>query len=56
MSEKLCNGDCLVCDHHACEWYEPGSDREFDRYAVEIQNGEGYYDEDGRFHRFAVFD
>ena len=30
---------------------EPGTDADFDRYAVEVQNGDGYYDEDGKFRR-----
>lgn len=28
---------------------EPGTDADFDRYAVEVQNGSGYYDADGRY-------
>ncbi|MBP3806864.1 MAG: hypothetical protein ILA13_00450 [Eubacterium sp.] len=32
--------------------YENLSDADSDRYAVEVQNGEGYYDEDGKFRRF----
>ena len=31
---------------------EPGTDADFDRYAVEVQNGDGYYDEDGKFRRY----
>ena len=31
---------------------EPGTDADFDRYAVEVQNGDGYYDADGRYRRY----
>lgn len=31
---------------------EPGTDVDFDRYAVEVQNGDGYYDIFGHFHRY----
>lgn len=31
---------------------EPGTDADFDRYAVEVQNGDGYYDKDGKFRRY----
>ena len=37
------NGSCVA---------EPGTDRDFDRYAVEVQNGDGYYDESGSFVRY----
>lgn len=37
------NGSCVA---------EPGTDADFDRYAVEVQNGDGYYDEDGNFKRY----
>ena len=32
---------------------EPGTDRDFDRYAVEGQNGDGYYDTAGKFRRYS---
>lgn len=35
---------------------EPGSDADFDRYAVEVQNGTGYYDQSGSFVRFRDVD
>ena len=28
---------------------QPGTDEDFDTYAVEVQNGEGYYDGSGKF-------
>ena len=28
---------------------EFGSDADFDRYAVQVQNGEGYYDDNGNY-------
>ena len=34
------NGSCVQ---------EPGADADFDQYAVEVQNGAGYYDENGRY-------
>lgn len=30
-----------------CEEY--GTDRDFDRYASEVMNGQGYYDDEGRY-------
>ena len=35
---------------------EFGSDAAFDKYAVEVMNGDGYYDEDGIFRRYATPD
>lgn len=39
------------------EWDEDtivgyGSDADYDTYAVQVQNGDGYYDENGRFHYY----
>ena len=31
--------------------HEFGSDESLDRHSVEVQNGAGYYDSDGTFHR-----
>ena len=31
---------------------EYGTDADFDRYAVEVQNGDGYYASDGHFVRY----
>lgn len=31
---------------------EPGSDADFDRYSVEVQNGEGFYDELGHYRSY----
>lgn len=35
---------------------EAGTDADFDRYSVEVQNGDGYYDNNGRFQRYAHAD
>ncbi len=35
---------------------EVGTDADFDRYSVEVQNGQGYYDSGGRFHRYKYND
>lgn len=34
--------------------FEPGTDADFDRYAVDVQNGDGYYDADGEFHYYSL--
>ena len=31
---------------------EIGTDKDFDRYSIEVQNGEGYYSTDGKFVRY----
>lgn len=33
-------------------YIEFGTDEDFDTYAVEVQNGDGYYDEAGCFHYY----
>ena len=35
---------------------EPGTDADFDRYAVQVQNGEGYYDESGTYVSYHIDD
>lgn len=35
---------------------EVGTDADFDRYSVEVQNGDGYYDSNGHFQRYAHAD
>lgn len=35
------------CDY--CGMCDTGTDADFDRYAVEVQNGYGYYDESGTY-------
>ena len=37
------NGSCVQ---------EPGTDADFDKYAVEVQNGDGYYDSEGRYRSY----
>lgn len=46
-------GGYFAADGHlvVCENY--GSDEDFDRYSVEVQNGEGYYDSTGKFRRYS---
>lgn len=39
------NGHLVVCEEY-------GTDADFDKYAVQIQNGDGYYDSAGSFVRF----
>lgn len=36
--------------------FEPGSHRDFGTYDVEVMNGDGYYDEEGWFHRYRDVD
>lgn len=40
---KRCDG-CGCCD--------TGTDEDFDRYAVQVQNGEGYYDDLGKYRSY----
>lgn len=49
------------CKQYSPEVVEPGrehpapvvdTDRDFDRYAADVQNGYGYYDEGGKFHYY----
>lgn len=39
------NGNFVCC-------WENGTDEDFDRYSVQVQNGEGYYDETGTYRRY----
>lgn len=39
------NGDLIVCEEY-------GSDEDFDRHSTDVQNGEGYYNTEGKFVRF----
>ena len=38
-------GKLVVCEEY-------GSDEDFDKYSVDVQNGSGYYDSSGRFKRY----
>lgn len=38
------NGRFIVCEEY-------GTDEQFDKYSTEVQNGDGYYDDDGHFVR-----
>ena len=40
------NGHFVVCEEYGL------TDADLDRYAVEIQNGDGYYNSDGWFVRY----
>lgn len=44
---RKCDG-CGCCD--------TGTDADFDRYAVEVQNGEGYYDASGTYRSYRKYD
>ena len=37
-------------------FFEPGTDADFDRYAVQVHNGEGYYDENGNYVSYHIDD
>lgn len=39
------DGHLIVCEEY-------GSDADFDTYAVQVMNGEGYYDDNGKFHYY----
>ena len=39
------NGDLVVCEEYGL------SDADTDRYSVDVQNGNGYYDSDGKYVR-----
>ena len=43
-------------DEIVCEEEEFGSDAAFDRYALDVMNGNGYYDEDGMYRSYATPD
>ncbi len=43
-------------DEIVCEENEYGSDADFDSHAVEVMNGDGYYDDDGNFRRYSSFE
>lgn len=42
------------CD--SCGCCDTGTDADFDRYAVQVQNGEGYYDASGNYVSFGIED
>lgn len=47
---------CRTCkDLYNC-YGEPGTDADFDRYAVQVQNGEGYYDNSGNYVSYHIDD
>ena len=45
-----CKMDCSYCPD--VYGFEKGTDADFDRYSVQVQNGEGFYDESGKFHYY----
>lgn len=47
LDGKRCDG-CGMCD--------TGTDEDFDTYAVQVQNGDGYYDGAGTFHYYNAED
>lgn len=42
------------CD--GCGYCDTGTDADFDRYAVEVLNGEGYYDASGTYRSYRKYD
>lgn len=40
------NGELVVCEEYGL------TDAEIDKYAVEVQNGDGYYYDDGWYRRY----
>lgn len=44
------DGHFVVCEEFGL------TDADLDRYAVEVQNGDGYYNSDGRFIRYCDYD
>ena len=51
MNEEWKNADIVEYDDNGniVGW---GSHADYDYYAVEVQNGRGYYDNDGHYHRY----
>lgn len=43
-----------TCDY--CGICDTGTDADFDRYTVQVQNGEGYYNESGKYVSFGIED
>lgn len=43
------NGRLIVCEEYGL------ADADIDAYAVEVQNGDGYYDASGRFVRYGGY-
>lgn len=39
-------GELVVCEEYGL------TDADADKYAVEVQNGDGYYDEDGKYRSY----
>ena len=42
-----CNGNLIVCEEY-------GPDAYFDRHAIDVMNGNGYYDSDGHYVRYSL--
>lgn len=49
-------GGYFADDGHLIVCVEFGSDADFDNHAVEVMNGDGYYDDDGNFRRYSSFE
>lgn len=45
-------GGYFAEDGHLVVCYEYGSDESFDRYAVNVMNGDGYYDSSGKYRSY----
>lgn len=54
--DKLERTICEHCKHYIDCYGEPGTDADFDNYAVQVQNGEGYYDDSGNYHSYNIED
>ena len=44
------NGDLVVCVEKSL------TDADMDKYAVQVQNGDGYYDSNGRYRSYGHYD
>lgn len=42
-------GHVDICDGHLIVDYEKGTDADFDTHSVDVQNGEGYYNDCGKY-------
>lgn len=49
-------GGYFADDGHLIVYEEYGSDADLDNYAVDVINGNGYYDETGKFRRYSSED
>ena len=50
-NKELENADIVEYDNNG-NIVGYGSHADYDYYATEVQNGQGYYDDDGHYHRY----